>query len=190
MVMVTLAEAGVKPSRISCEGCTLHVAGVDKPEQAKETDPENPRPGPGVTRSVVVPAVEAEAVTFPGLTAIWKSGLPIKSLRGSEVEAVKLASPAKTAVSLCTPPPNMLVVKVAMRLPVVEKASGAEPRTVVPSRNVTVAVGELGCVPNLLENEAMRAICPPKTPVVLLVRLRAVDALATVKVDGVDEVEV
>ena len=48
---------------------------------------------PGLTRSVVVPGVEAEAVTFPGLTAIWKSGLPMNRMLAADVEPLKFASP-------------------------------------------------------------------------------------------------
>jgi hypothetical protein len=93
LAMVTLALAGEEPWRVSCEGCTLQVVPEGRPEQVKETVPEKPRPGPGLTRSVVVPGAEAETVTFPGLTAIWKSGLPIKRMLGGDVEPLKFASP-------------------------------------------------------------------------------------------------
>ena len=85
--------AGVKPLSFNCAGCKLQVAPAGRPAQVNETVPAKPKPGPGLTRSVVVPGVEAEAVTFPGLTAIWKSGLPMNTVLAGDVEPLKFASP-------------------------------------------------------------------------------------------------
>lgn len=70
MLMVREVVCGVNPSRFRVAGWKLHDVPEGCPEQAKETVPEKPSPGPGLTGIFAVPGVDEETVTSPGFTAI------------------------------------------------------------------------------------------------------------------------
>jgi len=91
--MPSATVKGVKPLRVGCAGRKVQEEPMGSPEQLREMGPEKPKPGPGVSRMLVVPGPLPEIVTFPGLTEIRKSGLPTTMVAAPEVEPTKFRSP-------------------------------------------------------------------------------------------------
>jgi hypothetical protein len=91
--MLSATVKGVKPSRVGCAGRKVQEEPIGSPEQLREMGPKKPKPGPGVSRTLVEPGALPKIITFPGFTEIRKSGLPTTIVAAPEVEPTKFASP-------------------------------------------------------------------------------------------------
>jgi hypothetical protein len=69
-VMLSTTVKGVAPLRLGCAGENVQADPTGSPEQLRETAPTNPKPGPGVSKTFVVPGAVPVITMFPGLTAI------------------------------------------------------------------------------------------------------------------------
>jgi hypothetical protein len=139
LLMLSAICTGVSPSRLGCAGRNVHEEPRGSPEQLSDTAPMKPRPGPGVSRRLVVPGPLPEIDTFPGLAEIRKSGLPTTIVAAPEVEPTKFGSPEYTPVILCEPLVSWVVVRVASKL----FTWTGFPNAVFPVKNWTVPVGSI-----------------------------------------------